>query len=96
MRVKFWGTRGSLPVALDADAVAGKVRRALELAVEHRLDSLSAVDEFMARALPFPAKHTYGGNSSCVQIEPRSDEVVICDMGSGLRGFAQELMDAST
>jgi phosphoribosyl 1,2-cyclic phosphodiesterase len=93
MRVKFWGTRGSLPVALDAFAVERKVRRALELAVEHSLDSLPAVAEFMAESLSFPIKHTYGGNTACVQIESGSDEFVICDMGSGLRVFAQDLME---
>jgi len=94
MRVKFWGTRGSLPVALGAAAVENKVRRALELCIEHGLNSASAVDEFMAEALPFPIKHTYGGNTSCVQIESDSDEFVICDMGSGLRVFAQQLMES--
>ena len=93
MRVKFWGTRGSLPVALNAAAVKSKVRRALELAVHQSLDSSSDVNEFIEDALPFPVKHTYGGNTSCVQIESDSDEFFICDMGSGLRAFAQQLME---
>lgn len=88
MRIKFWGTRGSLPVALDAAAVESKIRRALELAVNQPLASSSDVNNFIEDALPFPVKHTYGGNTSCVQIDSGSDEFVICDIGSGLRVFA--------
>jgi phosphoribosyl 1,2-cyclic phosphodiesterase len=93
MHVKFWGTRGSLPVALDAVAVERKIRRALELAVDRSLDASSDVNEFVENVLPFPVKHTYGGNTSCLQIASGSDEFVICDMGSGLRVFAQQLME---
>jgi phosphoribosyl 1,2-cyclic phosphodiesterase len=57
------------------------------------LDSLPAIDEFIAQSLSFALKHTYSGNTSCVQIESQSDEFVIFDMGSGLRAFAQQLME---
>jgi len=33
MRVHFWGTRGSLPVALTSDGVQRKLRAALEHAI---------------------------------------------------------------
>ena len=94
MRVKFWGTRGSLPVALNAEHVRAKVRRALELAVEAGIDSSTDLDGLIDATMPFPVKHTYGGNSSCVEIETGSDEFVLCDMGSGLRAFSQRLMEA--
>ena len=43
MRVRFWGTRGSLPVSLDADGVRAKVRAAVAAARDASLpDDLAA------------------------------------------------------
>ena len=36
-------------------------------------------------------RYGYGGDSSCVQIEA-GDEYMVCDMGSGLRRFGQQVM----
>ena len=93
MRVKFWGTRGSLPVALDAVGVETKVRRALTEALAQGVSSPAAVDEFVDQQLDFPTKHTYGGNTSCVEIDNGGDEYVLCDLGSGLRVFSQRLVE---
>jgi len=86
MLVRFWGTRGSLPVALKADAVVRKLTRALLAA-----DGRKFADEDEARAfiatLDFPTRATYGGASSCVEIEGGDGSFIVCDMGSGLREF---------
>ena len=91
MRVRFWGTRGSLPVALTADGVRHKLRAALRAARTLPLDS-EADNEPLLDALPFATAGTYGGHSSCVQIETDSPDLFVCDMGSGLRAFGQALM----
>jgi len=93
MRIHFWGTRGSLPVALDADGVRAKIERALAMVAPEQLDSETSIKQFVDEALEFPVKHTYGGNSSCVQIHSTHDEFVLCDLGSGLRVFSQRLLE---
>ncbi|MGD9603562.1 MAG: MBL fold metallo-hydrolase [Gammaproteobacteria bacterium] len=96
MRVRFWGTRGSLPVALTAEDVSRKVAHALLAADGRRFDSLHDAQTF-AEGLPFHLARTYGGHSSCVQIvtevttrEP--PEYVLCDLGSGVRPFGNAVI----
>jgi len=36
MRVRFWGTRGSIPVALTSADIRHKIEQALALAIAHR------------------------------------------------------------
>lgn len=85
MRVRFWGTRGSLPVALTAAETQEKVARALVAAGGRSFGSIDEAREFAARDLPFADARTFGGNSSCVEVEPGGDEYFVCDMGSGAR-----------
>ncbi|HEY2558784.1 MAG TPA: MBL fold metallo-hydrolase [Caldimonas sp.] len=88
MRVRFWGTRGSLPVALTAADVRRKLLAALRAARGRALASDADLDAILA-GLPFAVAGTYGGHSSCVQIETGGADYVVCDMGSGLRPFGQ-------
>ena len=91
MRVHFWGTRGSLPVALTADGVREKLQAALRAARGRPLDTEADVQRVIA-SLPFSTQGTYGGHTSCVQIETGGFDHFVCDMGSGLRPFGQAAM----
>lgn len=84
MRVRFWGTRGSLPVALTAEALRRKLMLALEAARGHPLDT-EADRQRVIDGLPFAVAGTYGGHTSCVQIDTGGPDHFVCDMGSGLR-----------
>ena len=92
MRVRFWGTRGSLPVALTAAGVRGKLLATLRAARERSLASEADLESILA-SLPFAVAGTYGGHSSCVQIETGSSDYLVCDMGSGLRPLGQAARD---
>ena len=87
MLVRFWGTRGSLPVAPHADAVLTKVVRALMIARGRQFADEAEATEFARTDLAFSTYGTYGGATSCVEIEAGEDAFVVCDMGSGLREF---------
>jgi phosphoribosyl 1,2-cyclic phosphodiesterase len=89
--VRFWGTRGSLPVALTAAGLRRKHRALLQAARGLRLDSDAEIDHFLD-TLPFALAGTYGGHSSCVQIDTGGPDYFVCDMGSGLRPFGQAAM----
>ena len=91
--VRFWGTRGSLPVALTAAGVQHKLRQVLRAAQGRPLASDGEIDAFLA-TLPFSTAGTYGGHSSCVQIDAGGDDYFICDMGSGLRPLGQAITAA--
>jgi phosphoribosyl 1,2-cyclic phosphodiesterase len=86
MLVRFWGTRGSLPVAQTAPAIHAKLARALVAAGGRRFaDEIEA--EHFVETLDFATSGTYGGASSCVEIEAGDGAFIVCDMGSGLREF---------
>lgn len=95
MRIKFWGTRGSIPVALTADMVRNKLIRAFNLAIGIQLDTPEAIQEFVSARLPFETTGTFGGHSSCVQIESSISEYVLLDLGSGARPFSSHAVRES-
>lgn len=90
-RVRFWGTRGSIPVALTAEGV----RRKLVAALRGASGRTFATDEEAGAyvdSLPFADRATFGGHSPCVEIETGGPDFVICDLGSGVRPFGQEAL----
>jgi phosphoribosyl 1,2-cyclic phosphodiesterase len=86
--VRFWGTRGSLPVALTA----GDLRRRLVAAVRGArglpLPSDQDVEAYVD-GLGFALAGTFGGHTSCVEIETGGPDYVLCDLGSGVRPFGE-------
>jgi len=91
MQIRFWGTRGSLPVAASGAAVREKIKQALLLADGRRFEDATAADRFIDQALDFPTRHGYGGDSSCVEIIA-GPAATICDMGSGLRRYGRQVL----
>ena len=91
MRVRIWGSRGSVPSPIGGDRVTAKIRRALLLARGEQLDDEADIDRFIDEKLPFSVKSTFGGNTSCVEVSS-GDSRLICDMGSGLRELGLAMM----
>ena len=85
MLVRFWGTRGSIPVAMTSAEVKRKLVTALVAAAGRGLDTPGKARAFVEEELAFSVSHTFGGNSSCVQIETGGPDYVVCDLGSGAR-----------
>ena len=95
MLIRFWGTRGSLPVALTTSTLQEKLVKAIVAASGRNLDTEEKARAFVQNDLEFPVSHTFGGHSPCVQIEPGGDEYVLCDLGSGARAFGNQAIAAS-
>lgn len=91
MLIRFWGTRGSLPVAAAGPIIREKIKQSLLLASGRRFDDAKAVDRFIDEAIDFPTRHGYGGDSSCVEITTGGG-AILCDMGSGLRRYGQQVL----
>jgi phosphoribosyl 1,2-cyclic phosphodiesterase len=95
VRVRFWGTRGSLPVALTAAQVREKIVAALVESGGRRFESPEAARSFIAAELPFQVHGTFGGHTACVEMDPgAADEYLLCDLGTGLRPFGQAALEA--
>jgi phosphoribosyl 1,2-cyclic phosphodiesterase len=93
MIVRFWGTRGSIPVALGAAAVQEKLVKALVQASGRALETPEKAQAFVEHELDFAVSHTFGGESSCVEIETGRGEYVLCDLGSGARAFGVDVLN---
>src|SRR5215470_14817778 len=94
MIVRFWGTRGSIPVGLGSSAVKDKLVTALLHAGGRTFDTPDEARRFVDEELDFAVSHTFGGESSCVEIDTGSDEYVLCDLGSGARVFGNHVLAA--
>jgi len=90
MKIRFWGTRGSIPVSLTSQHIREKLVAALSGALATPLKDHKAVETYVD-GLNFAVRGTYGGHSSCVEIE-QGDTVFILDMGSGARALGQALL----
>ncbi len=90
-RIRFWGTRGSLPVALTAANVREKLTTVLRSASGRVFASDAEIGAYID-SLRFPVSGTYGGHTSCAEIETGGPDYVLCDLGSGVRPFGQAAM----
>ncbi len=90
MLVRFWGTRGSLPVAPRARAIEDKVVGALMRASGRNFADEGEARRFVNEELSFAEAHTYGGATTCLELEGADDSFFILDMGSGLRELGND------
>jgi phosphoribosyl 1,2-cyclic phosphodiesterase len=93
--IRFWGTRGSLPAPLNTAGLRRKLTRALLDAAGRDLDTEEKVRRYLDEGLDFAASLTFGGNTSCVEIDHGGTEYVLCDLGSGAREFSLAAMARS-
>jgi len=90
MKVKFWGTRGSLPTPMTTDQFRVKAKRLLMKAANVDLSNEKAVDAYLD-SRPFPDAMTFGGNTPCIEIKEGKSQVIM-DCGSGLFQLGRSMM----
>ena len=90
--MRFWGTRGSIPVALTTADVRDKLAQALVQASGRTFASYEQAHAFASSELDFSLTHTFGGHTPCVELEIPGDEYFVCDMGSGARPFGVHVL----
>ena len=87
MRIKLWGTRGSLPRALTHQDCKNTLQYLLRMAAELGITDVAELQVLLADDSHAPL--TYGGNTTCTEIRHRGASYVV-DLGTGLVGFAEE------
>ena len=92
MKLRFWGTRGSIPVSLTAPSIRAKLLTALAGAAGRRLDTPEQREAYVD-SLGFDVAGTFGGHSSCVQIDTGAPEHFILDLGTGVRALGQHMIE---
>ncbi|XOV81217.1 MAG: MBL fold metallo-hydrolase [Aestuariibacter sp.] len=91
MQVKFWGTRGSIPVAPDNAQLQERIKSVLIDAVRQEIHQESQISQFCDN-LPFYLTHSFGGNTSCVEIQAGQEDYILLDAGTGIRDFGGAYM----
>jgi phosphoribosyl 1,2-cyclic phosphodiesterase len=92
MRIRFWGTRGSIPVALTSADIRDKLAQALVQASGRTFDTYEQAHAYASSELGFSLTHTFGGHTPCVELDLGNDEYYVCDMGSGARPFGVHVL----
>lgn len=92
MKIRFWGTQGSLPAPINAQVVREKVFRALQASHGADLSTEDKINTFIDDKLPFAVRGTYGTNTSCIEFDNPGGAYMICDAGSGIRELGHRLM----
>lgn len=96
--ITYWGVTGTLPAPLKPDDVTNKLIAALQhLAANQQLQVIAdaARDPGQLRAiiektLPFHLRATYGGNTTCVEVQT-PDALIVIDCGTGFRELGVDL-----
>lgn len=97
IHVKYWGTSGSISSPLKPSDVTEKVITSICTLIKgghlkniDHDDLESTVEKLVDNHLPFSSKSTFGGNTSCVEINTE-DCVIIIDCGTGVMNFGINL-----
>ncbi|MBX7057141.1 MAG: MBL fold metallo-hydrolase [Leptospirales bacterium] len=91
MKVRFWGVRGSIGSPLRGATLRDKVRRILNFATPGDVLDEAAVERYLD-SLPFSLLETYGGNTTCLELRSKNNDLIIIDAGTGLRELGNRML----
>ncbi|GBF49595.1 metal-dependent hydrolase [Leptospira ryugenii] len=91
MKIKFWGVRGSIGSPIRPESVKQKIQKLLSLVRPTDIQNEEGIRKFLD-SLSFSASSTYGGNTTCVEIRDKENNLIIIDGGTGLRELGNQMM----
>jgi phosphoribosyl 1,2-cyclic phosphodiesterase len=91
MIIKLWGVRGSIPTPHTHLSIRDKIKTALTLASPKDIASGEAIDRFID-SLPFSHRGTYGGNTTCLEVRTKNNDLIIIDGGTGLKNLGASIL----
>ncbi|MFC1897951.1 MBL fold metallo-hydrolase [Candidatus Cloacimonadota bacterium] len=98
MKIRFWGTRGSLPNSITEKHIKEKLFNAIKRSQKFKLKNDKDINFFIDYELTFSESGTFGSNTACVEIKDDAlnsshpKEYIVCDAGSGLRDFGNSVL----
>lgn len=90
LRIKIWGSRGSLPSPIDPETLDGVIAGSIREFISRGFTKESEIAGFL-NSLPRHQRGGYGGNTPCVDVKSANQRIII-DGGSGIRSLGYELM----
>jgi phosphoribosyl 1,2-cyclic phosphodiesterase len=98
MKIRFWGTRGSLPNSITEKHIKEKLYNAIKKSQKAKLKTDQDIKYFVDHELTFSENGTFGSNTACVELKDDElnnndpKEYVLCDAGAGLRDFGNHVL----
>ncbi len=90
MKIKIWGTRGSIPSPIGSKQIEEKLYQAILGMPAINTKDPETVQAFIKK-LPPMVRGTAGGNTPCIEVQA-DGQLLILDAGSGLYPLGLELM----
>jgi phosphoribosyl 1,2-cyclic phosphodiesterase len=91
LKIKLWGTRGSIPTPYTPQEIENRVRTLFECFFEEGHTKISELDSFL-KSLPRHVVGGWGGNTACIEFKSSKSHFII-DAGSGLKSLNQKMMN---
>lgn len=100
MLVQYWGVRGSIPCPLTNKQIEDKQVALLQYIMQDKGNSIffqntvptsETIREYLHK-LPLSISGTYGGDTTCLEIQAKDSPLIIIDAGTGIRFLGQSLL----
>ena len=91
MKLRFWGVRGSIPSAINGDIIRAKIKKVLSCASAGDILDDQSIEQFLD-TLPSSLISTYGGNTTCLEIRSKNNDLIIVDAGTGIRSLGNSIL----
>jgi len=99
MIIKYWGTRGSIPAPLTIEQIRQKETALIKRIVkdggcEKLFGSPTCekkIDDYL-NSLPLSLSGTYGGDTTCLEIQIKNSPLIMIDAGTGARNLGKLLI----
>jgi phosphoribosyl 1,2-cyclic phosphodiesterase len=91
VKIKLYGTRGSIAAPLRNSAYSEKLHAVLKLALGKQFQTEDDIQNFY-QSLPEHLKYTAGGDTTCISVTSSDGKVFMVDCGTGGRVMGDELM----
>ncbi len=95
--IKYWGVRGSIPCPLTSQDIINKqinlIQKMIQSGDVEKLSGCSSeqIQEYLEK-LPLSLIGTYGGDTTCIEVQARNSPLIIIDAGTGIRMLGRALL----
>lgn len=99
MIIKYWGVRGSVPTPLTTEDIRAKEKELIlrllsqdsfRIKTNSGLIDVNELDRFLD-SLPLSISGTYGGDTTCIEVQAKDSPLIMIDAGTGARNGGKTL-----
>jgi len=99
MIIKYWGVRGSIPSPVTSEQIREKEAALIKkIIADGGIEKLfgarpddGKIDEYL-NSLPLSLSGTYGGDTTCFEIQVKNAPLIMIDAGTGARNLGKVLL----